>query len=30
MEYFQGGDTIIKEGDKSNDKLYIIYHGTKI
>ncbi|CAD8056379.1 unnamed protein product [Paramecium sonneborni] len=27
MEHFKGGEVIFKEGDKSNDKLYIIFNG---
>jgi CRP-like cAMP-binding protein len=27
MEHLRGGDLIFKEGDKSNDKLYIIFNG---
>lgn len=27
MEHFRGGEVIFKEGDKSNDKLYIIFNG---
>ncbi|CAK88255.1 unnamed protein product (macronuclear) [Paramecium tetraurelia] len=27
MEHFKGGEQIFKEGDKSNDKLYIIFNG---
>ncbi|CAD8061212.1 unnamed protein product [Paramecium sonneborni] len=27
IEHFKGGDIIFKEGDKSNDKLYIIFNG---
>ncbi|CAD8144376.1 unnamed protein product [Paramecium pentaurelia] len=27
MEHFKGGELIFKEGDKSNDKLYIIFNG---
>lgn len=28
MEKFAGGDVVIKEGDVSNNKLYIIFQGT--
>jgi len=28
MEHFFAGDVIFEEGDKSNDKLYIIYSGS--
>ncbi|CAD8053262.1 unnamed protein product [Paramecium sonneborni] len=27
MEHFEGGEVIFQEGDKSNDKLYIIFNG---
>ena len=28
MEIYNGGEVVFKEGDPSNDKLYMVYAGT--
>lgn len=30
MEHFRGGEIIFLEGDRSNDKLYIIFNGQVV